>query len=162
VRAGVCAPIILSENFSIADPTTNLQSTMTRQRKVLVPINAPKSRKKRVPQQTKDIQAAIMNVILNEIKVEKEKRFCNTATNRAASYGVMDAVLKKHKEANPWLTRDMLNNYKRRQEKIAEKSILLDITSTKRDSISTIRNEAARRAQLKKKYSPQRERSKLR
>ena len=44
---------------------------MARQRKALVPI-AARSTWKRVPKQTKDIQRAIMDVILNEIETEKE------------------------------------------------------------------------------------------
>jgi hypothetical protein len=46
---------------------------MVRQRKPLVPIPAPKTRK-RVPKQTKDVQRAIMDVILKEIESEKELR----------------------------------------------------------------------------------------
>jgi hypothetical protein len=67
-----------------------------------------------VPKQTKDIQRAIMDVILNEIETEKECRISEASsfiTERESSYGVMDAVIKRHKEANPWLNRDVLNNY---------------------------------------------------
>ena len=88
---------------------------MARQRKALVPIAARRTRK-RVPKQTKDIQRAIMDVILKEI--EKVKKCCISSASsvlneREASYGVIDTILKRHKEANPWLNRDVLNNYKR-------------------------------------------------
>ena len=68
---------------------------MMRQRKVLVPIQAPRSRRKRIPKQTKDVQRAIMDVILNEIEAEKENRFneaSGSLSEREASYGLMDAV----------------------------------------------------------------------
>ncbi len=84
-----------------------------RQRKQLININTPQSRKRKLMQQTKDIQRAIMDVILKDIEDEINNRFCAGVTNRAASYGVMDRVIKKHKNANPWLLHDTLNNYKR-------------------------------------------------
>jgi hypothetical protein len=76
----------------------------------------PKTRKKRIPVQAKSVQRAIMDVILKEIEVEKrnqKKELPSNASERAISYGVVDKVIKKHKEANPWLTRDSLNNYQR-------------------------------------------------
>jgi hypothetical protein len=57
-----------------------------------------------------------MDVILKEIEVEKrnrKKELPSNASERAINYGVVDKVIKKHKEANPWLTRDSLNNYQR-------------------------------------------------
>ena len=92
-----------------------------RQRKQLININAPRSRKKKVAKQTKDIERAIMDVILKEIEDEINNRCCAGVTNRAASYGVMDRVIKKHKNANPWLDRDTLNNYKRFKKKCRKK-----------------------------------------
>jgi hypothetical protein len=83
---------------------------MMRQRKVLVPIQAPCSRRKRIPKQTKDVQRAIMDVILNEIEAEKENRFnevSGSLSEREVSYGIMNTVIKKHIEANPWLNRDV-------------------------------------------------------
>ncbi len=73
-----------------------------------------------MPKQTKDIQRAIRDVILNEIETEKECRISKASsfiTERESSYGVMDAVIKRHKEANPWLNRDVLNNYKQLKNK---------------------------------------------
>ena len=98
---------------------------MMRRQKVLAPISAPRTRK-RVPKQTKDIQRAIMDVILKEI--EKVKKCCISSASsvlneREASYGVIDTILKRHKEANPWLNRDMLNNYKQIKSKEEDAAI---------------------------------------
>jgi hypothetical protein len=45
---------------------------------------------------------------------QKAKKKQLKAASRANSYGVMSKVIKRHKKANPWLNRDVLNNYKRR------------------------------------------------
>ena len=52
----------------------------------------------------------------------------------------MDAVIKRHKEANPWLNRDVLNNYKRlkNKEKVAAINVPLVVTRVNRDSVSTL------------------------
>jgi hypothetical protein len=55
-----------------------------------------------------------MDVIIKEIKGEKrnrKKELPSNASERAISYGLVDKVIKIHKKANPWLTRDVLNNY---------------------------------------------------
>jgi hypothetical protein len=54
----------------------------------------------------------------------------------------MDRVIKKHKNANPWLDRDTLNNYKRFKEKNAEKNIPLDIINNRVDSVSTLSEQS--------------------
>jgi hypothetical protein len=64
-------------------------------------------------QQTKGIQRAVTDVILKEIEDEINNRFCAGVTNQAASFGVMDRVIKKHKNDNPWLDHETLNNYKK-------------------------------------------------
>jgi hypothetical protein len=79
---------------------------MARQRKAVVPIAALRTRK-RVPKQTKDIQRAIMDVILNKIETEKECRISAASSfisERESSNGVMDAVIKRHKKLIPGLT----------------------------------------------------------
>jgi hypothetical protein len=66
----------------------------------------------------KKIQQAIMDCILTEIKRVKEECFVNTSDNtkaRGLSYGVTKDIIEKHKRVNPWLNRDVLNNYKRRK-----------------------------------------------
>jgi len=87
---------------------------MVRQRKPLVPIPAPKTRK-RVPKQTKDVQRAIMDVILKEIESEKE--------------------LRMHRAKN-----DVLNNYKRLKSKEEGGAISIHLVITKRntDSVSML------------------------
>jgi len=52
---------------------------------------------------------AILVEIRDEIKAKKKQL---KASSRANSYGVMSEVIKRHKKANPWLNRDVLNNYK--------------------------------------------------
>jgi hypothetical protein len=62
---------------------------MARQRKALVPKAARRTRKI-VPKQTKDIQRAIMDVILNEIEAEKECHISEASsfiTEQESSYG---------------------------------------------------------------------------
>ena len=116
---------------------------MMRRRKVLAPISAPRTRN-RVPKQTKDIQRAIMDVILKEIESEKECRISSASgflSEREASYGLMDTIIKRHKEANPWLNRDVLNNYKRikiKEEDAAIKVPLVVTSEKNRDSVSTL------------------------
>jgi len=53
----------------------------------------------------------ILVEIEDAIKAKKKQL---KAASRANSYGVMSKVIKRHKKANPWLNRDVLNNYKRR------------------------------------------------
>ena len=64
--------------------------------------------------QSKNVQQAIMAAVLAEIEdvIKQKKRQQKTANNRACTYGVMSEVIKKHRKANPWLNRDVLNNNK--------------------------------------------------
>ena len=91
-----------------------------RERKAIVNLPVQKTRSKRLPQQAKNVQNAIMDCILEEVEAEKNKRILNSGgatSERSISYGIMDKILKKHVGANPWLTRDLVNNYKRSREK---------------------------------------------
>jgi hypothetical protein len=49
----------------------------------------------------------------------------------------MDAVIKRHKEANLWLNRDVLNNYKwlKNKEKAAAINVPLVVTRVNRDHL---------------------------
>jgi hypothetical protein len=72
--------------------------------------------KARVPKQNKDLQKLIMGYELEEIEAEKQKRIMEGkggATSRAVTYGVTKQIIAKYKRANPLLTRDALDNYKR-------------------------------------------------
>jgi hypothetical protein len=55
-----------------------------------------------------------MAAVLAEVEdvIKRKKRQQKTANNRACTYGVMSEVIKKHRKANPWLNRDVLNNNK--------------------------------------------------
>ncbi len=67
-----------------------------------------------------------MDFILKEIEKEKECHISSASgvlSEREASYGVIDTILKRHKEANPWLNRDMLNNYKQIKSKEEDAAI---------------------------------------
>ena len=83
-----------------------------------------------------------MDVILKEIESEKELRMhrAKNISDREASYGLTDAVLKKHIGANPWLNRDVLNNYKRLKSKEEGGAISVHLVITKRntDSVSML------------------------
>jgi hypothetical protein len=74
--------------------------------------------------QDKFIQNAIMDAILVQIETEKDVRYLlldaenKSCTERSASYGITNEIIKRHKRANPWLTRDRLNNYKRSKTKL--------------------------------------------
>jgi hypothetical protein len=69
--------------------------------------------------QGKFIQYAIMDAIPNQIETENQERVLSldleskSYTERSVSYGLSNKIINQHKRANPWLTRDMLNNYKR-------------------------------------------------
>ncbi len=60
-----------------------------------------------------------MDAILNQIEKEKQERVLSldleskSYTERSVSYGVSNRIIDRQKRANPRLTRDMLNNYKR-------------------------------------------------
>ena len=81
-------------------------------------INQNMPQKKEVSQE-KFIQYAIMDAILNQIETEKQERVLSldleskSYSERSVSYGLSNEIINRHKRANPWLTRDMLNNYKR-------------------------------------------------
>jgi hypothetical protein len=64
--------------------------------------------------QPKNIEWAIMDAILIEIdeKIKLRKKQNNGGSNRCCTYGVMSEIIKRHRRANPWLNRDVLNNYK--------------------------------------------------
>ncbi len=78
-----------------------------------------------VNKQSKEVQNAIMDCILNEIDKVKDEHSCiisNDTASRAQSYGIAKNIIEKHKRANPWLNRDVLNNYKRRKENSSKPS----------------------------------------
>lgn len=80
-----------------------------------------KRRRVTVPAQSKEVQHAIMDCILRELEAAKEKQLLNGeigTTERKLCYGLSKAILESHMKANPWLNRDVFNNYKRRKEKI--------------------------------------------
>jgi hypothetical protein len=74
-----------------------------------------------------------MEAILKEIDVEVKARKRLKTSERAKTYGVVNTILKRHKTANPWLSRDKLNNYKR---SIARKKTI-DMEK-KTDSVSSL------------------------
>jgi hypothetical protein len=80
--------------------------------------------RKRNVSQDKFIQNAIMDAILVQIETEKDVRYLSldaenkSCTERSASYGITNEIIKRHKRANPWLTRDRLKNYKRSKAKL--------------------------------------------
>jgi hypothetical protein len=71
--------------------------------------------------QSKNVKRAIMAAILVEIEVATKAKKKLKNAGRASCYGVMSEVIKRHKAANPWLNRDVLNNYKRM---IARKKVI--------------------------------------
>jgi hypothetical protein len=62
--------------------------------------------------QCKNVENAIMESILKEIDVEVKARKRLKTSERAKTYGVVNTILKRHKTANPWLSRDKLINFK--------------------------------------------------
>jgi hypothetical protein len=72
--------------------------------------------------------------------MEKENCFNDASgcqSEREASYASMDLYIKKHKEAKPGLSRDLLTNYKRFKEKSEVNTITLVVIKKKRDSVFT-------------------------
>jgi hypothetical protein len=83
-----------------------------------------------------------MDCILNEIDKVKDERSCinsNDTASRAQSYGIAKNNIEKHKRANPWLNRDVLNNYKRRKENSSKPSSTVTILTVP-DSVSELTN----------------------
>ena len=73
-----------------------------------------------LPVPEKNIRNASLEAIVKEIKERKEKRQesqesqgggANVQKKRSISYGLTKQVLEKHKQANPWLSKDVLENY---------------------------------------------------
>jgi hypothetical protein len=61
-----------------------------------------------------------MDFILSKIEKTKEDHLLNCEIGnpeRKVNYGLAKAIIKKRKRANPWLNRDVLNNYKRLKER---------------------------------------------
>jgi hypothetical protein len=65
--------------------------------------------------QSKNIEQAIMDAILIEIdeKIKLRKKQRKGGSIRCCTYGVTSEIINRHRRANPWLNRDVLNNYKR-------------------------------------------------
>jgi len=81
-----------------------------------------------------------MDCILRELEAAKEKQLLNGeigTTERKLCYGLSKAILESHMKANPWLNRDVLNNYKRRKEKIDRPLNSVNITGVG-DSVSDL------------------------
>ena len=98
------------------------------------------ARRGRIPQQAKEVQCAIMDCILSEMEKTKEDRLLNCeigTTERKVNYGIAKAIIEKHKRANPWLNRDVLNNYKRLKER-AERPAVSVVIRSKNDNISDL------------------------
>ncbi len=84
-----------------------------------------------------------MEVILKEIETEKEYHISTASgclSEREASYGLKNTIIKNHKDANPWLNHDMLNNYKWLKSKEEDTAIKvpLVVTRVNMDSISKL------------------------
>jgi len=79
--------------------------------------------------QSKNIEQAIMDAILIEIdeKIKERKKQNKGGSIRCCTYGVTSEIIKRHRRANPWLNRDVLNNYKR---SLTRKKKLSVLTST--------------------------------
>jgi hypothetical protein len=81
-----------------------------------------------------------MDCILCEIEKAKGDQLMNAqigTTERKVSYGISKSVIEKHKRANPWLYRDILNNYKQRKEK-TERPVVSVAIGSKTDAISDL------------------------
>ena len=100
-------------------------------------------RKKRTPLQAKEIQHAIMDCILAEIEKSKEERILSSdsVSERKVSYGIAKEIIEKHKAANPWLNRDVLNNYKRLKTNSKKPATSVSIHSNP-DVISDLTNSS--------------------
>jgi hypothetical protein len=101
-----------------------------------------------IPTQTKEVQCSIMDCILSEIEEAKKDSLLNCSigtTERKISYGVSKSILDRHTEANPWLTRDMLNNYKRRKERLDRplSTIIHGAGSNTTENLSDLTNSAS-------------------
>jgi hypothetical protein len=83
--------------------------------------------------QPKNIENAIMEAIIKEIDGEVKKQKQAKTSERSSTYGLMTAIISKHKIANPWLNRDKLNNYKK--SKARKKEVIITQNS---NSISSI------------------------
>jgi hypothetical protein len=92
-----------------------------------------------------------MDAILNQIETEKQERVLSldfeseSYTERSVSYGLSNEIINRHKRANPWLTRDMLNNYKRskRGGNAAGRPIIIYPKSSIESNISDLTDPAA-------------------
>jgi hypothetical protein len=58
-------------------------------------------------------------------------------TERKLSYGLSKSILEKHRQANPWLNRDVINNYKRQKERLNQPLASINI-SFKTDNLSDL------------------------
>jgi len=82
--------------------------------------------------QQKNIRNVILEAIVKELKERKEERQesqgggANVQKKRSISYGLTKQLLEKHKQANPWLSKDVLENYKQSKAK-KETATLLEL-----------------------------------
>ncbi len=83
--------------------------------------------------QCQNVENDIIEAILKEIDVEVKAQKRLKTSERAKTFGFVNTILKRHKTANPWLSRDKLNNYKR---SIAHK-ITINMKK-KTDSVSSL------------------------
>ena len=92
----------------LLQPNLSAMQPQHRQRMCTRPLPVPE----------KNIRNAILEAIVKEIKERKEERQesqgggANVQKKRSISYGLTKQVLEKHKQANPWLSKDVLENYK--------------------------------------------------
>ncbi len=84
-----------------------------------------------------------MDCILFEIEKSKEERIISSesATERKVYYGIAKEIIEKHKAANPWLNRDVLNNYKRLKTNSKKPATSVSIHSNP-DVISDLTNSS--------------------
>jgi len=119
-----------------------LFTMLLRNRTSTVTVTQKTVKRRVVNKQSKEVQNAIMDCILNEIDKVKDEHSCinsNDTASRAQSYGIAKNIIEKHKRANPWLNRDVLNNYKRRKEKNSKPSSTVTILTVP-DSVSELTN----------------------
>ncbi len=63
----------------------------------------------------------------------------DSASERKVSYGIAKEIIEKHKAANPWLNRDVLNNYKRLKTN-AKKPATSVLIHSNPDTVSDLTN----------------------
>ncbi len=123
--------IILEKIFSIFYATKPAASDALNEHTIIIKMVKKKVR----IAQCKNIERAILDAMLKEVTLEVQKWKGKKVTKRGSTYGVMNAIIKKHLIANPWLNRTRLNNYKWSLDH--NKTIRIDQTSQSLSSLTT-------------------------